>query len=208
MTDEDLRRAYMAMKVTTFHRKMKLKAIEYKGGKCQVCGYAKSAASLTFHHRDPSQKDFAISGRVVGWSKMQPELDKCDLLCANCHSEEHERLSEIGRQDLYVKIRTVVPERLPAEVVHKNCYSCGTPTSRLKSGVKSERLFCSTKCSSQTQERVGWPTDLEQLVKTYPLTTIGRHLGVSGNAVKKRCRKLGIPVPGRGHWQKVQYGKV
>lgn len=199
----------MAMKVTTYHRRMKLRAIEYKGGKCQVCGYSKSAASLTFHHRDPSQKDFTISGRVVGWEKMQPELDKCDLLCMNCHGEEHERLAEIGRQDLYAKIRTVIPERRN-ETVDAPCNTCGAPTQRPKSEARSERLFCSVVCSAAKQEKAAWPTReaLEELTKTYPLMVIGRHLGVSGNAVKKRCLRLGIEVPGRGYWQKVKFGKL
>ena len=71
--------------------KLKLMAIEYKGGKCLKCGYDKCPAALDFHHRDESQKEFGISkgGNTHGWEKMKPELDKCDLLCSNCHREEH-----------------------------------------------------------------------------------------------------------------------
>ena len=69
---------------------IKLRAIEYLGGKCLECGYSKCPAALEFHHRDPTQKDFGIgSGSALGWGKIQTELDKCDLLCANCHREEH-----------------------------------------------------------------------------------------------------------------------
>lgn len=39
-------------------QKTKLKAIEYKGGKCIVCGYNKSIRALQFHHLDPTQKDY------------------------------------------------------------------------------------------------------------------------------------------------------
>ena len=81
-------------RVVESRRKKKLKAIEYKGGKCVQCGYSKSAAALQFHHRDPSQKDFGIGGRGENrsWEKTKLELDKCDLLCSNCHAEEHEKL--------------------------------------------------------------------------------------------------------------------
>lgn len=71
--------------------KLKLLAVEYKGGCCQHCGYDKYIGALEFHHLDPSQKDFSISGSgyTRSFEKMKPELDKCILLCANCHREEH-----------------------------------------------------------------------------------------------------------------------
>lgn len=67
----------------------KKKAIEYKGGKCSVCGYNKCTAALEFHHRDPSKKSFGVSakGYTRSWEKIKKELDKCDLVCANCHRE-------------------------------------------------------------------------------------------------------------------------
>jgi 5-methylcytosine-specific restriction endonuclease McrA len=69
-------------------------AVNYKGGKCQKCGYNNCLAALEFHHRNPKTKDnlgtgnrHSFSGR--DWSKIKRELDKCDLLCANCHREIH-----------------------------------------------------------------------------------------------------------------------
>lgn len=70
--------------------KIKEKAVTYLGGKCQICGYAKCVGALTFHHRNPGQKDFQIGGNHSrSWRSIQTELDKCDLLCANCHAEHH-----------------------------------------------------------------------------------------------------------------------
>lgn len=68
----------------------KAKAIAYLGGKCVRCGYDKHPAALAFHHRDPFQKEFTI-GSVANraWNVIVLELDKCDLLCANCHCIEH-----------------------------------------------------------------------------------------------------------------------
>lgn len=68
----------------------KKEAIEFKGGKCQSCGYDKYYGALEFHHRDPTKKEFSWNKmRLVSAKKLQAELDKCDLLCANCHREVH-----------------------------------------------------------------------------------------------------------------------
>jgi hypothetical protein len=70
---------------------VKLAAVKYKGGACERCGYNKSPYALEFHHRDPSQKDGNISRMLShSWSRVKKELDKCIMLCANCHREEHE----------------------------------------------------------------------------------------------------------------------
>ena len=69
---------------------LKEKAVEYKGGKCEKCGYDKCIVALCFHHIDSSKKDFMISrGHLFGWVKTKQELDKCVLLCLNCHAEAH-----------------------------------------------------------------------------------------------------------------------
>jgi hypothetical protein len=77
--------------VTLYRQRRKQKCLNYKGGKCQKCGYNKCIAALQFHHRDPSQKDFGLSHKGVpqSWEKTKKELDKCDVLCANCHFEIH-----------------------------------------------------------------------------------------------------------------------
>lgn len=77
-------------------RKTKLKAIEYKGGKCLICGYNKSVRALQFHHINPKEKDFGISGTTKSFEKLKPELDKCVLLCANCHAEVHDNLINLN----------------------------------------------------------------------------------------------------------------
>lgn len=68
----------------------KRRAVEYLGGACKYCGYSKCLAALTFNHRDSTKKDFNI-GRVgtKPWKVVVLELDKCDLVCFNCHTEFH-----------------------------------------------------------------------------------------------------------------------
>ena len=71
--------------------KIKVMAIAYKGGKCQCCGYDKCTQALEFHHIDPTQKDFGLGakGYTRSWEKNKEELDKCVMVCANCHREIH-----------------------------------------------------------------------------------------------------------------------
>lgn len=69
--------------------------VAYKGGCCSACGYKKSLAAMDFHHLNPAEKDFEIGGLSSNWEKIAKELDKCVLLCANCHRELHEELSLI-----------------------------------------------------------------------------------------------------------------
>ena len=68
---------------------MLAKGREMLGGKCSKCGYNKCNAALEFHHVDESNKEFEVAGARYGWKRMKPEIEKCILLCANCHREHH-----------------------------------------------------------------------------------------------------------------------
>ena len=77
-------------------RKRKKKAlVEYKGGKCQYCGYSKCIEALEFHHLDPNIKSFTISGKSKSFNSLKSEVDKCILVCSNCHKEIHAGLINI-----------------------------------------------------------------------------------------------------------------
>ena len=70
----------------------KLNIIKTAGGHCTICGYNKNLAALVFHHADASGKDFKLDMRSLSNRKIEPiikEIDKCTLVCANCHAEMH-----------------------------------------------------------------------------------------------------------------------
>lgn len=94
--DEKKKRAVIA--VQKRRKKIKELAIEYKGGCCEKCGYNKYNEVLEFHHLDPTKKDFGIAsdGHCKSWEKVKKELDKCIMVCANCHREIHVEL-KIGQ---------------------------------------------------------------------------------------------------------------
>lgn len=75
-------------------REAKKRAVEYFGGSCKHCGYNRCIQALEFHHLDPNEKDFALSDsfRTGAIKDVKEELDKCILLCSNCHREEHYKL--------------------------------------------------------------------------------------------------------------------
>src|SRR5438876_966257 len=83
------RREYNIKAVSERRRKIKAMAIDYKGGKCQVCSYNKYQGALDLYHIDRYQKEFSLSknGHSRSWERVKRELDKCILLCANCHRE-------------------------------------------------------------------------------------------------------------------------
>jgi hypothetical protein len=62
--------------------------VEYKGGGCYLCGYDRCLRALDFHHLDPATKRFTIAGgHTRSWASLRTELDKCMLVCSNCHIE-------------------------------------------------------------------------------------------------------------------------
>lgn len=80
-------------KSTMLRYKFKAKCQHYLGSKCSICGYKTSSYSLDFHHKDVDQKDFCIASyKTRNFEKAKSELDKCILVCRNCHFEIHEKI--------------------------------------------------------------------------------------------------------------------
>lgn len=100
------RAEYLKAAVSKRRRVLRNKAIKYKGGKCIFCGYNKCIDALEFHHLDADSKDFGLSrsGLTRSWEKTKKELDKCILLCANCHRESHSNNAAF-QSNLKVKMR-------------------------------------------------------------------------------------------------------
>jgi hypothetical protein len=69
----------------------KLKIIDYLGGKCVKCGVTPNEihwSAFDCNHKDPEEKTVNVSQiRGMLWEKVKPEVDKCELLCSNCHRQ-------------------------------------------------------------------------------------------------------------------------
>ena len=77
------------------HRK--IEAIKYKGGKCANCALCYPAEPyfiFDFHHLNPREKEVQWTKlRLRSWEAICAELDKCTLLCSNCHRKAHYSLA-------------------------------------------------------------------------------------------------------------------
>lgn len=102
---------------------VKIKAVEYKGGKCIDCGYNRCINVLQFHHLNPKEKEFNISrnGHSRSWDRVKAEIEKCVLLCANCHAERHynEHKEIIG--DSLNRVRDI---NFISDRISRRCKSC------------------------------------------------------------------------------------
>lgn len=85
-------------------RERKIEAIQYKGGECIDCGFKHPeypADIFEFHHLNPAEKEFVWAKmRLKSWDKITKELDKCVLLCANCHRIRHYHLNLAAPQGI------------------------------------------------------------------------------------------------------------
>jgi hypothetical protein len=89
--------------VMAHRRRQKAKLVEYKGGKCQKCGYdgvqpdgTRIFAAFDFHHVYPNRKSFPIAENLTkSLAVIKTEVDKCDLYCNRCHQELHALWDEL-----------------------------------------------------------------------------------------------------------------
>lgn len=176
---DEKRSAYMTQYVSARGLLRKIKAVAHKGGKCQKCGYDKCVNALEFHHRDPTSKE--VDWRKMqrrSWAGVKEELDKCDLLCANCHREVHYDPEVLKRATEFWDSR-----KRPVKIDHH----CATCKAKFSPKGKAKK-YCGYKCARASQVKVEWPLDLPILVGTSSLSAVGRILGVSVAAVRKRLK--------------------
>jgi hypothetical protein len=82
----------------------KWEVFNYKGCSCEICGAIENAEFYDFHHRVPEDKSFDVTSNLMRkWSTLLPELDKCLMLCPNCHRKEHIRIRNDKAKDKTAK---------------------------------------------------------------------------------------------------------
>jgi len=161
--------------------------IDYAGGRCQVCGYDKWRGNLIFHHTDPHTKDSTVSDmlrRPRAMDTILIEVDKCVLVCRNCHGEIHAGLAESPSIDLAARAerKQILEDSKPIPKSHKFrfCPTCGER-------IRYDQKHC-YRHKAQAQERIEWPVDLPDLVKASSKRAVAVKLGISDKAVAKRLK--------------------
>lgn len=109
-TDPEARREYFRAYYAAHPEKYKKQLGKYRLGKaeyvnklreepCTDCGVRYPEYVMDFHHLDPSGKDRSVMEMVkyAGWDRLLEEIEKCVLLCANCHRiREYEERTRPG----------------------------------------------------------------------------------------------------------------
>ena len=88
-----------ALTITAIRKAVKRNLVKHKGGKCQLCKYDRCIEALQFHHINPDEKDFQISDLTKytpeAIQECFDEIEKCVLVCSNCHAEIHSGLRSL-----------------------------------------------------------------------------------------------------------------
>lgn len=76
--------------MSAHHGIVKEQAVIYKGSRCQDCHGQFHYSAFDFHHLDPSKKEMnVLANSPTSLESVKQELDKCVLLCSNCHRARH-----------------------------------------------------------------------------------------------------------------------
>lgn len=168
---------------------VKRRAVAYKGGCCERCGYDRCLNALHFHHRDPSQKLFSPgSNHTRSWALIQAELDKCMLLCSNCHAEVHAEIDLVNnRATRFAQETSHRLTEAKSKILPARCPGCGKRIQRRNKTCADCRSYCS---------KIVWPsvTKIRRLVIDGSFEAAARRLNVTGNAIRKHLKKHGVVV--------------
>jgi hypothetical protein len=189
----EYRKKYLTFRVTELRRETKAKCIEYKGGKCEKCGYDRCPGVLQFHHLVPGEKDFGIahSGHSRSFEKCKPELDKCIMVCANCHGEIHAEEHKETRSSRLEEFKLLTrPERQPTTSVLKPCSNCQKEIKVYKS-YDTRYNYCNRACRDSHLNNLGWPSkeELRTMRKEMSVKDIALKINKSQRAIYSRLSK-------------------
>jgi hypothetical protein len=166
--------------VMEWRRRVKIRLIEYKGGKCEKCGYNKKIpATYDFHHKDASQKDFGIAtkGHCRNIESLKQEVDKCLLVCRNCHAEiHHTRPNAKEEWDAALK-----PFESKLKIIQ-------CPCGEMFSQKATNQKYCSYKCAQFDRRKIKDRPDKEtltQLLSQHSMLKISKMYGVSDHTIRK-----------------------
>ena len=198
--------------VSNKRRKNKRILVEYKGGKCEKCGYDKCIDALEFHHIDPKTKDFGISnGNTISIDKLKKEVDKCILVCSNCHKEIHYNLFIEKQKEIENQISNNLKEN-DIHIYNKPNINDINEIKKLISMGKNRNEICDIfNFSLTTYNRFCVNNNITNNISTSKLSfynveilkedlkelnsfvKIGEKYNVSDNAIKKWCNRNGLP---------------
>lgn len=115
-----------------------------RGGKCEHCGYSANIAALEFHHMNPEEKEFQVDLRAFSnhsLEKLEAELDKCELLCSNCHREYHNPNLAMDNIPKLIKNAENKKSFSNQKEYGRVCPVCGKRFPK-----REKKIYCSEEC--------------------------------------------------------------
>lgn len=189
-SSQDIIDVYLSNKVCIAPSALRRKLIEhgFKEPKCEVCGLSEwmgKPIPLELHHKDHNRYNNA--------------LDNLQILCPTCHSQMTDGNNAMHKQPAVIKepagyiYRDPVVKIEKAEDLNIVCAICGN-TFRMRPSAPRAGKYCSYECAHKASMKYeATPEELLDMFRSEPnYTKVALKLGVSDNAVKKRCKKLGI----------------
>ena len=162
------------------------------GDKCCICGYDRCQSALELHHLKPEEKDFTI-GQTLNKNLeiILQQLQKCILVCANCHREIHANLISLSLNNT-----SFIQSRADEILIQRNnllkhkifyCKNCGNICSK-------ENSLC-LNCYHLLSRQVERPSReiLKNLIRIESFSSIGRRFNVTDNAIRKWCVSMNLP---------------
>lgn len=211
--------------VTEKRRRLKEALVKYKGGKCEICGYNKCINALEFHHLNPNEKEFGLSnGNIKSLERLKKEVEKCILVCSNCHHEIHyadkmakfeeERKIEEENEHNYFKLCKLYESKPSNNVkIQLNKEIIEEQLKTYKQGEIAKMNNCSLATLKRFLKENGLTNEKEKhkmkyitvnefidLFKkhNYKKTLVAKELGVKTLALNEFCQRNNIP------WHKEQ----
>lgn len=179
------------------HRKRRKELlVKLLGGSCSICKYDKCMSALEFHHVDPNQKEFSIGAARANPKSLESlinELNKCILVCSNCHKEIHARLVKQSLLNSIIEARNLIKFESYIyldkyiESKKKKAYYC----LDCKSTVWRKSTRC-PKCHSSSRETNDWNSESLQkdLLSEISAVKLGKKYNVSDKTIGKWRKRL------------------
>jgi hypothetical protein len=180
-----------------FKRKLMSMKEQYK---CKKCGYDECLTSLDFHHRGEEDKKFNFgyvarrNGLLVSLPELVEELNKCDLLCKNCHAIEQIDVDKFNRlkDEIYAKdvkeLPCAIDQKSVIDLYSQNIRSCDI----------AKMLNCARSTISKVLKDNGLKTN--RIIKDFKIVCLwckkefgvrGRYSGTRRKFCSIECKRMG-----------------